>query len=64
LRSRECSRQVRGEVRAPRPCSRALARHGPRGLLRQRAARESRPRRGALTGHGPRGLLRQRAARR
>jgi hypothetical protein len=39
-RSRECSRQDRGEVQAPRPCSRALARHGPRRLLRQRAARQ------------------------
>jgi hypothetical protein len=29
-RSRECTRQVRGEVRAPGQCSRALKRHAPR----------------------------------
>jgi hypothetical protein len=42
-RSRECSRQDRGEVRAPRPCSRALTCHAPRPLLRPRCEAATTP---------------------
>jgi hypothetical protein len=57
-RSRECSRQVRGEVRAPRPRDRALTRHATRCSLRPRRGRDHavrsrvlRPRRAEATTH-------------